>query len=411
MKKILFIINYFYPDYASTGQLMTELCERIQYDYDITVIAAFPNYANKIPEKYKGKRFVYETYQNIKIIRVKVPEFDKTKKSSRIRYIIEYFINAFFAIFKADKPDIIFSISQPPILGGLLGVLGKVLRKAKFIYNIQDFNPEQIEAIDYSKNKFVINLMRKIDNFSCNKADKVVVVGRDMKETLVKRNKKFDINKCEVINNWIDEEKIYPLDKDNVFVKSFIEKNGLEDKFIIMYSGNIGLYYDLENIIKIVPYFNKYPDICFAFVGEGAKKKEIIEWCNRNNVTNVKFIPYQPKEEIIYSLNAADVHLVTNAKGIKGISVPSKIYGVMAVGKPILGILEKGSEARNLIKDSNCGICVEPGDYEGIKNKIEYLYLNKENIKQLGLNGRKYLEENLTMSKSIHKYKELFDNI
>lgn len=253
--------------------------------------------------------------------------------------------------------------------------------------------------------------MRKIDNFSCNKADKVVVVGRDMKETLVKRNKKFDIKKCEVINNWINEKEIYPLDKDNAFVKSFIEKNGLENKFIIMYSGNIGLYYDLENIIKIVPYFNKYPDICFAFVGEGAKKKEIIEWCNRNNVTNVKFIPYQPKEEIIYSLNAADVHLVTNAKGIKGVSVPSKIYGVMAVGKPVLGILEKGSEARILIENSNCGICVEPGDYEEIRNKIEYLYLNRENIKQLGLNGRKYLEENLTMSKSIHKYKELFNNI
>ncbi|WP_203227541.1 hypothetical protein [Calorimonas adulescens] len=79
---------------------MTELCERIQYDYDITVIAAFPNYANKIPEKYKGKRFVYETYQSIKIIRVKVPEFDKTKKGSRIRYIIEYFINAFWLFLK-----------------------------------------------------------------------------------------------------------------------------------------------------------------------------------------------------------------------------------------------------------------------------------------------------------------------
>ncbi|WP_203227540.1 glycosyltransferase family 4 protein [Calorimonas adulescens] len=278
------------------------------------------------------------------------------------------------AIFKADKLDVIFSISQPPVLGGLLGVLGKILRKSKFIYNIQDFNPEQIEAVNYSKNKFVINLMRRVDNFSCNKADKVVVVGRDIKETVVKRNKTFYIKKCEVINNWINEKEMYPLPKDSVLAKSFIEKNGLGDKFIIMYSGNIGLYYDLENIIKIVPYFHRYPEICFVFVGEGAKKKEVVEWCNRNNVTNVKFIPYQPKEEIIYSLNAADVYIVTNVKGIKGVSVPSKIYGVMAVGKSILGILEKRSEARNLIEDSNCGICVESGDYEEIKNKIEYLY-------------------------------------
>ncbi|TZE83077.1 glycosyltransferase family 4 protein [Calorimonas adulescens] len=411
MKHILFIINYFYPDYASTGQIMTELCEKIQYDYDITVIAAFPNYANGIPEKYKGKRFVYEKYQNIKIIRVKVPEFNKTKKASRIKYIMEYFINAFLAIFKADKPDIIFSISQPPILGGILGVLGKVFRKAKFIYNIQDFNPEQIEAIKYSRNRFIINLMRKIDNFSCNMADNIVVVGRDMRETLISRNKSFNNKKCTVINNWINEKEIYPLDKTDVSVSSFIEKNGLKDKFIIMYSGNIGLYYDLENIIKIVPYFNKYPDMMFVFIGEGAKKDEIINYCNKNNISNVRFLPYQPKERIIYSLNAADIHLVTNSKGIKGVSVPSKIYGVMAVGKPILGILEPGSEARNLIEDSKCGVCVDPANYEMIKNKIEYLYMNKEKIREMGLRGRKYLEENLTMDKSINKYKELLDNI
>ncbi|EPZ59919.1 glycosyl transferase, group 1 family domain protein [[Clostridium] sordellii ATCC 9714] len=159
-KRILMILNYFYPDVASTGQLMTELCEELQDDFDITVIAGFPNYTGNIPQQYNGKRIVKEKYKDIDILRVRVPEFDKTNKSSRIKYILAYFFNSILAIMKSGKQDIVYSISQPPILGGILGVIGKASKRAKLIYNIQDFNPEQIEAVGYSKNKFIIEAAR-----------------------------------------------------------------------------------------------------------------------------------------------------------------------------------------------------------------------------------------------------------
>lgn len=410
-KKILMIVNYFYPDLASTGQLMTELCENIQNEFDITIIAAFPNYTGNIPEKYKKKFIIKEKYENVEILRVRVPEFDKTKKISRLKYILYYFINVIFAIIFSGKQDLIFTISQPPILGGLLGVIAKIIKRAKLIYNIQDFNPEQIEVVGYSKNKFIIELVKKIDNFSCRVADRVVIVGKDMTETLVKRFKNKKIPNYVVINNWIDEKKIYSLESNHPKVIEFKKKYDLMGRFVFMYSGNVGLYYDLNNIIEVIGKFKSNQEIVFAFVGEGAVKQTLINYCNEKDIKNVRFIPYQKKEELIYSLNAADVHIVTNVKGIKGVSVPSKIYGVMAVEKPILGILEKDSEARRLIEQSECGYCCEPGEYNEIEKIINKYINQKEILKDKGKKGRVYLETYHTKEQSIDKYKDLFEII
>lgn len=404
-KKLLVYAHYYYPDVASTGQILTELCEGMKETFDITVVCVVPSYSGKIEEKYKIKRIYKENINGINLVRVRVPEFQKSNKGSRIKNLLAYFFNSLIATLKLEKQDYIFTISQPPILGGTLGVLGKWIKGGKLIYNIQDFNPEQTAAVGYSKNKALLNLVMMIDKFSCKCSDKVIVVGRDMQETLRNRfnNKKVPSNVF--INNWIDEKEIYPLSQDNAKVKAFKEKYNLQDKFIIMYSGNIGLYYDLENIIKVIGRFNNREDVVFAFVGDGTVKSKIEQYVLDNKLNNVTFIPYQDKSDLVYSLNTADIHWVVNAKGIKGVSVPSKLYGVMAAGKPVLGVLDRGSEARLIVDECKCGLCTEPSNYEEIYNKINYILENKEEIKSLGLNGRRYLERNLTKEVSINKYK------
>lgn len=405
-KKLLIYAHYFYPDVASTGQILTELCEGMTDTFDITVICVVPSYSGTIDEKYKTKRIYKEEYNGIKIIRVRVPEFQKSNKISRIKNLLAYFFNSLLATLKIEKQDYIYTISQPPILGGVLGVLGKWLKGGKLIYNIQDFNPEQTMAVGYSKNKLLLNTVMEVDKFSCKKADKVIVVGRDMQETLRNRFNNKKVPKNVFINNWINEKEIYPLEQNHPRIMEFKEKYNLQDKFIIMYSGNIGLYYDLENIIKVIGEFKDREDVVFAFVGDGTVKDKVESYVNENNLSNVTFIPYQDKADLIYSLNAADIHWVVNAKGIKGVSVPSKLYGVMAAGKTVLGVLDEGSEARLIVEDCNCGVCIEPGNYKEISNNIEYILNNKEEIRALGLNGRQYLETNLTKEVSINKYKE-----
>ena len=410
-KKLLVYAHYYYPDVASTGQILAELCEGLLEDFEITVICVVPSYTGKIVEKYKKQKFYFEEHNGVKIVRVRVPEFDKTNKLSRIKNITSYFINSVLATFKVGKQDLVYSISQPPILGGILGVIGKLIKRAKYVYNIQDFNPEQVEVVGFSKSPMIIKLAKAFDKFSCKCSDCVIVVGRDMQQTLERRFKGKKVPSNVVINNWINEEEIYPLESEHERVQQFKEQYGLQDKFVMMYSGNIGLYYDLENIIKVIGEFKHHENIVFAFVGDGTVKNQIEEYSIKNQLSNVTFIPYQKKEDLIYSLNAADVHLVTNQKGIKGVSVPSKVYGVMATGKAILGVLEKGSEAELLISNSQCGLTVEPQDYDEIKRAIESLLQQKQEIAQIGIRGRAYLDQYLKKEISVNKYAETLKSL
>ena len=246
---------------------------------------------------------------------------------------------------------------------GLLGVWGKWVKHAKYIYNIQDFNPEQVLAVGYTKSKFITDAMMWFDKFSCKRSDLVITVGRDLVETVENRFKGKKVPKTVMINNWIDENEIYPLDESNERVVAFKKKYGLDGKFVIMYSGNIGLYYDLENLIKVVEKFKagtKTADgreVVFAFVGAGSVLDKLVLYVKEHHMDNVTFIPYQDKADLIYSLNAGDVHWCVNAKGIKGVSCPSKAYGIMAASKPILGVLESGSEIRCI--DGICTFCAK----------------------------------------------------
>lgn len=409
-KKVLIYAHYFYPDVASTGQILTELCEGLQDDFQITVICVVPSYTGKIEPEYKKRLLFMEKHHNVNVIRVRVSEFDKSSKLSRAKNILAYFFGAIYATFKVGDQDLIFSISQPPILGGVLGVIGKVIKKSKFIYNIQDFNPEQTEVVGYSKSRILIKVARAIDKLSCKLSDLIIVVGRDMQETLNRRFNYKNVPRNVVINNWIDEKQIFPISSEHPDVIAFKKKYNLMNKFIFMYSGNIGLYYDLENIIKVIGEFKNRNDIVFAFVGDGSVKQKLVDYVEDNKLENVRFIPYQKKEELNFSLNAADVHIVTNAKGIKGISVPSKVYGVMACGKSILSILEEHSEARLLIEGSGCGMSAAPGDYLKIKDIINYIIENKGSFRDLGMKGRLFLEKGYTKDNSIKKYKSFIAN-
>lgn len=403
-KKLLVYAHYYHPDVASTGQILKELCEGMKNTFDITVICAVPSYDGKVADEYTTDKYYHENINGVNIIRVRVPAFTKDNKKSRMKNLISYFLGAVGATFKSEKQDYIFTISQPPILGGVLGVIGKWFKGGKMIYNIQDFNPEQTMAVGYSKNKLILKAAMTVDKFSCKQSDKVIVVGRDMQETLRNRFNKNVPNNV-FINNWIDEKEIYPLSEDNEKVTAFKKQYDLENKTVIMYSGNIGLYYDLENLIEVIGRFKDRDDVVFAFVGDGTKRQDIEDYVNRHELKNVQFIPYQEKKDLIYSLNAGDVHWVVNAKGIKGVSVPSKLYGVMAAGKTIFGVLEKGSEARLIIEDCNCGVCIEPGKYDLIYQELKMVIDNIARYKQLGINGKEYVDKYIKKDVAIEKYR------
>ncbi len=412
--RLLIYAHYYVPDVASTGQILRELAEGMTDTFDITVICVVPSYTGAIEEKYKKQKYYREKIGGVDVLRIRVPEFSKTSKMSRIKNILGYFFGAMFATFKVGKQDYVFSISQPPILGGLLGVWGKWMKHAKYIYNIQDYNPEQTMAVGYSKNKLVLKAMMWFDKFSCRRSNLVITVGRDLVETMKKRFNGKKVPKTVMINNWIDEKEIYPLPSDHEKVLAFREKYNLGGKFVIMYSGNIGLYYDLENLIKVIRKFGSDTktadgrEVVFAFVGAGSVLDKLVAYKEAHQMDNVVFIPYQDKSDLIYSLNAADVHWVVNAKGIKGVSCPSKYYGVAAAGKPVLGVLESNSEIRLIIEETNGGLVSEPKDYKQVEKNIQWFIDNAGSDEMVAMGERSHtnLMQNLTKDVSVKKYAE-----
>lgn len=413
-KNLLIYAHYYIPDTASTGQILRELAEGMSDSFNITIICVVPSYLGTIEDKYKTQKYYEEEINGVKVLRIRVPEFSKTNKKSRIKNVVSYFMGAMGATFKVGKMDYVFSISQPPILGGLLGVWGKWVKHAKFIYNIQDFNPEQVLAVGYAKSRFITDFMMAFDKFSCKRSDLVITVGRDLVETVEKRFEDKKVPKTVMINNWIDENEIYPLPENNERVLAFKKKYELDNKFVIMYSGNIGLYYDLENLIKVIERFGtdtKTADgreVVFAFIGAGTVLDKLVSYVKEHNMDNVKFIPYQDKADLIYSLNAGDVHWCVNAKGIKGVSCPSKYYGLAAAGKPVIGVLESDSEVRCLIEDTHGGLCCEPGEYDQVEKNIRWFIddAGSNEIKDMGIRSRDNLEKNLTRDVSVRKYAE-----
>lgn len=421
-KKLLMFAHYYAPDPAATGQILKDQAEGMRNEFDVTVICAVPSYDGEVAPAYRTQKTYFEEMNGVKLVRVRVPAFSKSDKASRIRNIVAYFFAALEAARKTGRQDHVFTISQPPILGGLLGVLGKWMKHAKLIYCIQDFNPEQVMAVNYCTNRLILKAMMMVDKFNCRHADLVITVGCDLVDTLKTRFQGENVPKFVMINNWVDEKAVYPLPPEHERVLAFKRRYGLENKFVIMYSGNIGLYYDLENLMKVLKQFRKgytrqgrYEpgprtadgrEVAFAFVGAGSVRERLVQYAQAHHFENVVFIPYQAQDELIYSLNAGDVHWCVNAKGMKGVSCSSKAYGIMGAARPMIGVLEEGTEIRRLIEAADCGKCCAPGEYEEVAEIIRWYIenANSDALREMGANGRKYLEKNLTKELSIQKY-------
>ena len=362
---ILFFNRSFYPDIEATGQFLTELCEDLTgFGHKITVIAGRSYHTNE-----KDKRFFIkkEEYKSIQIIRAHGTTFPKRLLLLRFINLGTYFLSAFFGGFLVrQKPDVVIAQTDPPILG-LLGLFFSWWYRAKFIYACKDIYPEIGIVTGKLKNPFLNFLLDKINLLSFSQADKITCLGEDMKKRIVEKS--IDDNKIVVIHDWADTTKLYPVP---LAENPFIKKHNLEGKFVVMYSGNLGVTQDLERVIEVAKHLKERNDLKFLFIGEGVNKSALQDKAKKYNLQNVEFLPYQKHNELIYSLNAASLHLVTMQKGLAGLIVPSKVYGIMACGKPFIACVDKDSEVYDITNKFNCGVSVEPEDINSMVINIKW---------------------------------------
>jgi colanic acid biosynthesis glycosyl transferase WcaI len=187
-----------------------------------------------------------------------------------------------------------------------------------------------------------------------------------------------------VIHNWADCGAVTPGPRDNAFAR----QHGLVDRFVVLHAGNIGLSQNLEIVLHAAEQLRDRQDIVFVLVGEGAKKRDLQEVAARRDLRNVTFLPFQPREAMDQSYATADVSLISLKRGLSGVIVPSKVYSVLASGRPCIAAVEQDCEVAQIVQEARCGFVVGPGDASALRARVVELASNRDLAREMGEQAR-----------------------
>ena len=237
-------------------------------------------------------------------------------------------------------------------------------------------------------------------------AERIICIGRDMKRILTS-SCPVCIERIRYIPNWQNEDLIKHISfSENTFIK----EHNLHDKFVIQYSGNMGLWHDMKPFAELAKYFEN-KNVSFCFIGDGMRKKEMFEVWVGQIPSNTLFLPFQNSSNLAMTLTACHVGLISLREGLEGIAVPCKLYGILAGGTPILAQVPIASEIALVVKEENCGIVVEPGNFQGLVNAVNYLKENEDIRFEMGRNARLAFEQKYTLKTAAENYYNLIKEI
>lgn len=381
--KICFFNRSYWPDQAATGQLLTELAEDLvsRHGCEVTVVAgralhgAERDAAGLAPVDREVRR-------GVTILRANGTRFDRRRFSGRAANYLTYFASAAVAGFQVGRPDIVVSLTDPPILG--LAARWTARRTgARFVFLCEDIFPEVAALLEDFHNDTVNRALDRVNRYLLRDADGIVALGDRMRRRLVEE-KGADPSRVTVIHNWADCEAITPGPKDNAFTRA----HGLGDRFVLMHSGNIGLSQNLDVLIEAAALLKDRARLVIAIVGDGAKREALARQAAGRGLANVRFFPYQPKELLHESFAAADAFLVSLKAGIEGYIVPSKLYGILAAGRPYIAAVDPTCEVATIAREYGCGLLAAPGDPGALAGAIATLHDDPAAARAMGQRAR-----------------------
>ncbi len=383
---IVFFNRSFHPDTAATGQLLTELCEDLVKDYAcrVSVVAGVPLLSASDNGTKRGNGYIFhsESHEGIDILRAHGTRFSKRRFIGRFSNYVSYFFSACYAGLRLDRPDVVVALTDPPVIG-LAAYLTARRFRVPFIMSYRDIFPEVARLLEDFQSEAVNTILQRVNRLLVRKAERIVTLGETMRRRLID-GKGSDPAKTLVIPDWADCSEISPGPKRNPFSLA----HGLADKFVVMHSGNIGLSQGLETVVEAAAHLRQFPDVEMVFIGDGVKKPVLKDRVRTMGLRNVRFLPYQPKERLKDSFASADVFVVSLKRGLAGYIVPSKLYGILAAGRPYVAAVEEACEVAAITKRYDCGLLAEQGNAEDLAHKILTLYHNRDLALYLGANAR-----------------------
>jgi colanic acid biosynthesis glycosyl transferase WcaI len=381
--KICFFNRSYWPDQAATGQLLTELAQDLvsRHGCEVTVVAGRPLHSGAAERRLLAP-VSRETHAGVTILRANGTRFRPLRFARRATNYLTYFASAALAGLQVGRPDIVVSLTDPPIVG--LAARWTARRTgARFVYLCEDIFPEGAALLEDFHNDRVNRILDRVNRYLIREADATVALGGRMQRRLVEE-KGADPARVAIIHNWADCEAIVPGPKDNAFTRA----HDLGDRFVLMHSGNIGLSQNLDVLIEAASRLVSRERIVVAIVGDGAKREGLEREAARRGLANVRFFPYQAKTLLHESFAAADGFLVSLKAGLEGYMVPSKVYGFLAAGRPFVAAVDPSSEVATIARDHGCGVLAAPGDPDALAGAILSLADDPATTRAMGQRAR-----------------------
>ena len=401
--KLVFIYRYFYPDYSASCQFLSDLAFFLSGEgYSVHVVTSRLLYV--CPEE---TLLPSEDVRNITVHRVWTSRFGRHFLPGRAIDYLTFYLAASWKIFRLlGQGDVAITKTDPPMISVLAAWIARI-RGAKLVNWLQDLFPEVAVALEVKgiKGRIGRSLLR-MRNKSLQSAAVNVVIGERMKDRLIAEG--IPEQRISVIHNWADGDVIR---RSPSFHRTYRREWGLEAKFVVGYSGNLGRAHEFDTILDAATLLRSEKNIAFLFIGGGAQRERVEEEGLSRGLDNLVFQAYQPREMLSESLGVTDVHLVSLRPELEGLIVPSKFYGILAAGKPTLFIGDPQGEIASIINEGGVGQSIQSGDSEALAQQILELNGSAEKIESMGLAARDLFNSRFTSQHAIQQWNDLIESV
>jgi colanic acid biosynthesis glycosyl transferase WcaI len=395
-RRLLVLNQYYAPGFEATAYLLSQLCAELAKDFDVTVITG----KLALPRADAGRT----TMDGVEVVRVRSTAFDRSNLPLRAINYVTYLLASLMTGLFSRKPDVVLCMTDPPVIADVALLVARRFR-APLVVVSQDVFPEIAVELKRLESKPLIDLLRALIGYYLRRADRVVAIGDTMRRRL--EEKGAPAQRITVIPNWVDTSAITPAPKDN----DWSRRHGLYGSFVVMHSGNVGHAQNLDSLVRSTTFLRDLDDLVVAVIGGGARHTALVELAERLETDHVRFMGYQPRELLSLSLSAADVHVVGLARGLSGYVVPSRLYGILAAGRPVIVAADEESETARVVVQEGAGVVVPPGRPELLAETIRAAYDGELDLAGMGARGRAYVVREADRSVAFSRYRSMLNEL
>jgi colanic acid biosynthesis glycosyl transferase WcaI len=390
--QLLVLNQYYWPGVEATAQLLTELCESLAQDAEVKVVTGVLHGHEDEPRR--------TVHNGVEIVRVPSTSFERSRLAARASNYISYLTNALLHGLRGSRPDVVLCMTDPPIVADIALLVARRFRVPLVVIS-QDVFPEIAVQLKRLENPLVMKLLRSLVSLYLSRADRIVAIGETMRIRLEAKGARPE--RVRVIPNWVDTKRLVPRSKANEWARN----SGLHEKFVVMHSGNVGHAQDLDSLVRAGTFLRDLDDLEIFIIGTGARHAELVALAELLDVDRVTFLYYQSRGVLPQSLSAADVHVVGLAPGLAGYVVPSRLYGILAVARPVIVAADRDSETAQVVERVGCGVVVPPGRPELLARAIRDAHDGRYDLKEMGARGREWVEQEADRSVAMRRYRDL----